>query len=510
MSGAIFDLSKDLAPEPLTVDVCVIGSGPGGATAAWELAKAGREVLVLEEGPDRTGVALTQRDGEMYDQLYVDRGGRTTVDRSISVLQGRALGGGSVINMSDVAHVTDAVMRHWQKKHGLSDFGPEQLAPFRTLADQDLSANVPTEEQLNRNNRLLRDAAAALGWKHESMAHNRVGCAGLGACLLGCPLNAKRNARFVAIPGALAAGARCFVRARVLRIEGGGSDLKTLRCVRLDPRGYHEREPFEVKAKVVVLAANAVGSAALLLRSGLGNAHVGSALSLQPQLPVMAIFADEVRLFRGVPQVTAVTEFEELEHPEHGWWGFRIETAAATPGLAGSLMPLLGAPGRALMARYPNTAAVLVLFPDAPQGRVTLHSDGHPLVHYALDDEQRGRVRRGARAAAEAFLAAGAQEVIVPSAAPLRLRSRAELDQVDRMDFASATLPFVSAHQQGTVRFAPSERDGGAAPDGQVYGTRGVYVFDSSGFPSSASSHTMAPIITVSRYLARQLAAQKA
>ena len=59
----------------------------------------------------------------------------------------------------------------------------------------------------------------------------------------------------------------------------------------------------------------------------------------------------------------------------------------------------------------------------------------------------------------------------------------------------------ISAHQQGTVRFAASERDGGADLNGQVYGTRDVYVFDSSGYPTSAASHTMTPIIASSRML---------
>ena len=57
----------------------------------------------------------------------------------------------------------------------------------------------------------------------------------------------------------------------------------------------------------------------------------------------------------------------------------------------------------------------------------------------------------------------------------------------------------ISAHQQGTVRFAASEKDGGANLDGQVYGTKDVYVFDSSGYPTTGSSHTMTPIISSSR-----------
>lgn len=504
MSGAVLDFSSVAAPDR-TVEVCVIGSGPGGATAAWELAKAGREVLVLEEGPDRTGVKLTQRDAQMYDQLYADRGGRTTSDRSISVMSGRALGGGSVINIADVVPIGDDVLRHWQTVYGLTDFSVERVSPFRDQAMQDLSANVPDEAQLNRNNRLLREGATKLGWRGEVMHHNRVGCAGIGACLLGCPVNAKKNARFVAIPGALEAGATVAVRARVKRIEQATSELKRLVCARLDEKGYHELDTFVVQARTVVVAAGAVGSAALLLRSGLGNAHTGKHLSLQPQLPVTAVFDDDVRFFRGIPQAYAITEFEQRDDPRHGWWGFRVEAVAGTPGIVGSLLPTLGEEGRSLMALYPKFSACLVLFPDDGVGSVSVRDDGRPVVDYVLGDEQKERFRVGAKAAARAWLAAGAREVLIPTAAPVRISKEADLGLIDAISFSQASAPLLSAHQQGSVRFSSSEKEGSAAPDGRVYGTKGVYVFDSSGFPSSASSHTMAPIITISRLLTKQL-----
>ena len=58
------------------------------------------------------------------------------------------------------------------------------------------------------------------------------------------------------------------------------------------------------------------------------------------------------------------------------------------------------------------------------------------------------------------------------------------------------------------MRLGTSESEGGADPEGQVYGTEGVYVMDASIFPSTASSHTMAPILTMARYLATKLAAE--
>jgi choline dehydrogenase-like flavoprotein len=507
-AGAIVDLSREAGPGDLSVEICIVGSGAGGATAAWELARAGHEVLVIEEGGDYTGFALTGRDGAMYDQLYMERGGRATADLAIAILQGRVLGGGPVINAADVVPIPDGVARFWQTKHGLSDFSPEALAPFKAAALEDLSASTPEEKQINANNALLREGAQALGWRHEVMMHNRVGCVGTGTCLIGCPMNAKKNARFVAIPRALEAGARFFIRARAVRLDDAGAEVKRLTLRTLDPKGYREERTLTVRAKIVILAANAIASAQLLLRSGVGNEHVGRHLMLQPQLPVTAFFDREVRFFRGIPQSTAVTEFERLDDPERGFWGFRIESIAGTPGIVASMLPKLGRPGKEVMSRYAHMAASLLLVPDAPNGTVRVDRAGNPVVAYAMPDEQKARYRDAIKAAARVYFAAGATSVQVPYARPLLLESTRDLDRVDAIGFEPATAPFISAHQQGTVRFAASPKDGGATPDGLVHGTRDVFVLDSSGFPSSASSHTMTPIMTVSRMLARKIAAR--
>ena len=506
VAGAIVDCSREPASD-LLCDVVIVGSGPAGATAAWDLAKAGREVVVLEEGGDFTGDKLTQRDARMYDQLYMERGGRTTADMSVNVLQGRVLGGGGVINACDVVPAPDGVWRAWSRRYGLTDYAPEKMAPYAARAVADLQANAPREDQVNRNNRLLRDGARALGLRGEVMRHNRVGCAGLGTCMIGCPINAKRNPRFVAIPAAIEAGARFLTRVRAVRIEDAGQEVKTVVARKLDPAGYHEGGELRVRARRVIVAGSAVSSPQLLLRSGLGNEHVGRHLSLQPQLPVVAAFPTDIEFFKGIPQTYAITEHEQLEHEEHGWWGFRVESIAATPGLTASLLPLLGSPGKALMARYAQLAAVLCLTPDAPVGRIEVERSGRLRIHYVVTPEQRSRLLAAAKVAARVFLAAGAEEVLVPVIPEVRVRSEADLARIDAIPLAPATAPLVSAHQQGGCRMAASTKDGAADPDGQVFGTRGVHVFDSSLFPTSASSHTMTPIITVAHRLADRLIA---
>jgi choline dehydrogenase-like flavoprotein len=489
----------------ISTEICIIGSGCGGGTAARLLSEAGHEVVVLEEGRDVVGPERTQRDAAMYDQLYMDRGGRATHDLSVSVLQGRVLGGGGVINACDVVPSPEGVLRHWVTKYGLEDFAPERFAPFQEDALADLSASPIPESLVNVANDKLRTGANALGLRGEVMRHNRVGCQGLGTCLIGCPIHAKRNPRMVALPKALAAGARIYTRARAIRIRKAAEEIKQIEVRTLDPHGYHEQAEIEVHAKIVIVAANAIASAQLLLRSGIGNEHVGRNLTLQPQLPVIGIFDERIAAFDGVPQSFAVTEFEEEDNAEFGLWGYRIEGIMGTPGIVSTLLPFSGAEAMRSMARYDHMAASLLLVPDAPSGQVEVSRDGRLTIRYEQRRDHQDRLRHAIETTAKIYLEAGAREVVVPALPALVIRSAREAGRAREIGFAPASAPLISAHQQGTVRFAAHERDGGADLDGRVHGTRDVYVFDSSGFPTSASSHTMTPIIAASRMLTTKL-----
>jgi choline dehydrogenase-like flavoprotein len=463
MTDGITDLSKETLPDALT--------------------EAGHDVVVLEEGRDLIGPERTQRDGAMYDQLFMDRGGRATHDLSISVLQGRVLGGGGVVNTCDVVPIPDGVLHHWATKYGLEDFAPERFKRFTDDALRDLSASRIPESLVNSANNKLRQGAEGLGLRGEVMMHNRVGCIGLGTCMLGCPIHAKQNPRMVALPKAIEAGARIFTRARAVKIDKTNQEIKEITVRTLDPGGYREQNELKVRAKVVIVAANAISSAQLLLRSGVGNSHVGKNLILQPQLAIIALF----------------------DNAEFGLWGFRVEGIMGTPGIVSTMLPFSGVPGMENMAQYDRMAASLLLAPDAPSGQVEVARDGRLTIRYEQRKNHQDRLRHAAEIAAKVYLEAGARKVLVPTASPLVIRSAREAKQAQQLTFAPASAPMISAHQQGTVRFAASERDGGADLNGQVYGTRDVYVFDSSGYPTSAASHTMTPIIASSRMLTTKL-----
>ena len=157
------------------------------------------------------------------------------------------------------------------------------------------------------------------------------------------------------------------------------------------------------------------------------------------------------------------------------------------------------------MGQCDHMAASLLLVPDAPSGQVQVSGDGRLTIRYEQRRDHQERLRHAVESTARIYLEAGAREVLVPTLPPLVIRSAAEAKRARDLTFEPATAPLISAHQQGTVRFATNEREGGSDLDGRVYGTRDVYVFDSSGFPTSASSHTMTPIIAASRMLASKL-----
>src|SRR5262245_15866900 len=110
MTGAWIKAS-DIPPNK-KYKVCIIGSGAGGAVLAAQLAGAGLEVIVLEEGGHYTKADFKMREDLAYPQLYQEGGGRSTKDLGITILQGRAVGGTTVINFTTCFRTPQHVLDH--------------------------------------------------------------------------------------------------------------------------------------------------------------------------------------------------------------------------------------------------------------------------------------------------------------------------------------------------------------------------------------------------------------
>ncbi|MCB0218758.1 MAG: GMC family oxidoreductase N-terminal domain-containing protein, partial [Chrysiogenetes bacterium] len=292
------DITGDLTLE---TDVCIVGSGASGAVAAERLSAAGKKVLILEEGGYHTAEEFNMREMQMMELLYQDKGARATKDLSIMVLQGRAVGGGTVINGTICYRTPEQTVERWIEDHGVK-VTHEELVPHWKRIEERLNIKKIPIEAVNKNNRVLWDGAKKLGWQVDTTLRNVKNCAHLGYCFMACPADAKQAMHITMIPDAMDNGADLYADVRVDTIETDGRKVSTLRGSVLD-RDTHQPngKKITVKANWVVLAGGAINTPALLLRSGVGNANgrVGKRTFLQPVTAALSEFEDPIMLYYG-------------------------------------------------------------------------------------------------------------------------------------------------------------------------------------------------------------------
>jgi choline dehydrogenase-like flavoprotein len=114
-------------------------------------------------------------------------------------------------------------------------------------------------------------------------------------------------------------------------------------------------------------------------------------------------------------------------------------------------------------------------------------------------------MRHAVRTAAELYLAAGAEMVLAPFPDARPIQTPSDLDQFDHLRVRPAATPMISAHPQGTCRMGPDPAASVVGLDLRVHGMENLQVLDASVFPTSASTHTMLPVMTFSWLGAHEL-----
>ena len=106
---------EDVAGElSLECGAVIVGSGAGGATMAAELAEAGVDVIVLEEGGYHPTESFTAGTGRALRTLYQDGGGGMAIGRpSVLYAEGRCVGGSTVVNGGMSWRTPARVLRRW-------------------------------------------------------------------------------------------------------------------------------------------------------------------------------------------------------------------------------------------------------------------------------------------------------------------------------------------------------------------------------------------------------------
>lgn len=488
----------------LSTHTVVIGSGSGGGVAAFHLAEAGVDTIVIEEGGYHVASEFNQREEDMYPMLYRNSGQQPTTDGMINVMQGSCYGGGTVINTSDCVPIPPEVLAHWQQLVGTSDWTEKSLVDSykRVYEYQNVKRN--NKSLINRNNGLLMETADKLGWKSHIMDSNRKGCVGSSYCVVGCAYDARLGTNLTYLPWAIDKGASVYTDVRCDRIEKVSGSKYRVHCTVVERGVRSARLPLSIDCERVILAASTIHNPAILFRSGLEKdlPQLGKNLTLQPQLGVFGFFdgEDEIIHWRGAPQSVAVDEFDD-NSVDHGLGGFRMEGWGGVVGVPSALLPGFGRDHKQMTARMRNMTITALLVPDRPSGEISYEwtEDGRvtPKIDYVIADEWKQRLKRGMRKSAELLFAAGAREVVFGNQAFPTLTSPDELSRIEQFPIEPGLASFVSAHNQGTCRMGSSKENSVVDQNLRLHTGDNIYVMDGSVMPTSASTHVMTPIMVV-------------
>ncbi|MCP9485078.1 MAG: GMC family oxidoreductase N-terminal domain-containing protein [Gaiellaceae bacterium MAG52_C11] len=486
----------------LDCDVCVVGSGAGGGVAAAVLAGAGLDVVVLEAGGYWSERDFDGAEDPGYDRLYLAGAAAATDDRGIGLIAGACLGGGTVVNYTTSFRAPDDILEEWAG-HG---FPSDELGGSLDAVCERIGVNTEHNEP-SRRDELLASGLRSLRWHVEETPRNVLGCEQgrlCGSCGLGCPLGAKQSTLVTWLVDAQAAGARIVVDARAQRILVDAGEARGA-VARSNGHDLH------VRSRAVVVAAGALGTPPLLLRSGIRNENVGRWLRLHPGTPVLGVFDEEVRPWEGTLQALYSDQHRDLEDG----YGVKYETVPVLPGFAAAALPWRSAAQHAaLMDELAQTTNVGVLLRDRGSGRVTLGRDGSTRIRYRLSDDDLGRVRTGVDGAAQILEAAGARKILsghsrVVSYEPGRRGDRAGfLRDSDAAGWGPGRCGFFSFHPLGSCRMGASPTNSAANPDGESWEARNLVVADGSTFPTASGVNPMVTIEAIAHLNAGKLAAR--
>lgn len=429
-----------------SADVIVVGSGPGGASVARQLARAGKKVALLEYGQDYRRKSYY---GTYLGPLtYADRRSLLFTEEGLNIIRPLMLGGATSMFCGSAARPPE-----WMK----SKYGVD-LDPYVDEAMAEIEiAPLPPDQRGVASTRIA-DAANSLGFDwypldkfirpHRS---SRFDCG--AKCMLGCRCGAKWNAA-TWVDDAVAAGCELMTEARVedLLIEN-----RRIGGVRGKQRGLS----FEVEAKTVVLAAGGIGTPLILQRAGFFDAGRGMTM-------------DTTAMLCGVTRDKGIGD-----EPPMTWGycndevGYMLSTLL-DPWLLFPIMAGLKSPRHTLKwPGWDRMLGVMIKIKDDISGNLSL--DGH--ISKPMCESDRYRLNHGSIVARRILVRAGAD----PDSIFL--------------------TPLRGTHPSGTVRL------GEMLDNNLQTEVAGLYVCDASTFPEALDRPTVLTILALGKRLAAHVLA---
>src|SRR5213083_1708230 len=472
-----------------------------GDVAAYELARAGLRVVVLEEGGYFTQADFTGPPMERVQRFYRNGGATVALGRpTIPVPLGKCVGGTTVVNSGTCFRTPERVLREWASAYGVADADPTTMKPYFDEVERMIGVRPVPWEIIGRNAEVFDRGVRALGLRGEPIERNIVGCRGCGECAFGCPSDAKQAMHLTYLPAACAAGARLYARCRVERVSIQSGCAAGVEAMLLERDGDAAHGRVRVCAPLVVVAAGAIHTPGLLARSGVRHPALGRNLRIHPAVGVAGYFAEELLAWRGTLQSYLVDRLQDSH-------GVMIEVTNPVPGVSAAALPGVGLALKDGLARFRHAASAGLFVSDTGSGRVRrLPGRREPLITYWLAPADARALCDGIALVAEIFFAAGAKSVSPGVAGMPELGHPREAATLRAGGFGPSALQPTGFHPMGTARMGGDPGRSVTDSWGAVRGIPGLHVADASLFPTCVGVNPQVSIMAFAARIARRLA----
>jgi choline dehydrogenase-like flavoprotein len=495
------DVEEDLEIE---CEVVVIGTGAGGAAAAYELARRGRAVLLLEEGDYHKRSSFRGRPAHAYQHLYRDQGITVALGNvGIPLWAGRAVGGSTVINSGTCYRAPERTFAYWRSRYGLgSEFSSAGLGPYYEAAESMLQVTPANMLHVGSIGPIIARGAERLRYTHGVLKRNAPDCDGQGVCCFGCPTGAKRSTDVSYVPEALKRGAQLVTAARVDSIDLVAGRARGVTATLGRSTDGRPRPKLRVTADAVIVAGGALMTPLLLAKSGVKSRMLGKNLSIHPASKVLALFDEQLDQWKGIPQGYTIDHFADI--------GLMFEGGSLPFDVAALGVPWVGRRYTEMMEQYPHMATFGFMIQDRSRGEVRRGPGGSPLVLYNMNATDVARMQHGLEVLCEVYQAAGAKRVLPLIAGVEEVNTKEDLERLRARRLRPGDFEVTAFHPLGTCRIGTDPNRSCLGPDHAAHGVAGLYVCDGSAIPSSLGVNPQMTIMAMALRAAEMLDARLA
>jgi choline dehydrogenase-like flavoprotein len=498
---ATLDVSEpnEVDAELITADVAIVGSGAAGSVLAYRLAERGREVVLLEGGKYVNPRDFSEDERVQFANLLNDGGLQMSTDTRFQVLQGKCVGGSTVVNNAVCYDIPPRTLERWNDPDGL-DAGIDAARfeqSFATLRDWLPVYSQKSSKRLQAGGTKMAEGIEKLGLDgHGGIVDANIkDCLGSGYCNIGCAYGKKLSALDNILPRAqrdFPGAVRIFSECLADSIRTRGKRATEVRCTLSDGRSLR------VAAKTVVVAGGALASSLLLQRSNVGGSRAGTGLSFNVGAPLTADFDEQLNSFDGLQITHGYRPTGEDQLILESWFN--------PVGTQALLMPGWFSDHFHNMRRYTHLSCIGVVVGSQSNASIKPGFRGKGMkLDYEPSAADLKLLIKGTKLAARIHFASGALRVMPMTFRSISYRAPEELNELDDIVHDNTDIGLHTSHPQGGNAVSRDPAKGVVDERFRVHGMENLYVCDASVFPSSVTVNPQLTVMAIADYAAANM-----